>query len=95
MRPAPAFPDLASYDQIVVSISGGKDSQAALHRTYLAAEAAGAAGRIVTVFADLGADDELPGTAVHAAEHAAFYGLRHETVYREVTAAGGGRVRQT
>lgn len=88
-------PDLASYDQIVVSISGGKDSQAALHRTVLAATAAGVAGRVMTVFADLGAGDEWPGTAELAAGHAAFYGLRHEVVYREVTAPDGSRVQQT
>lgn len=38
-------PELASYDQIVVSISGGKDSQAALHRTVLSADAAGVLDR--------------------------------------------------
>jgi hypothetical protein len=46
VRAGPAghrIPDLASYDRIVVSISGGKDSQVALHRTALAACAAGVA----------------------------------------------------
>ncbi len=88
------IPDPASYDQIVESISGGKDSQAALHRTVLAASAAGAEDRVMTVFADLGSDDEWPGTAELAAEHAAFDGLRHEVVCREVTAADGRRVPQ-
>ncbi len=89
------IPDLASYDQIVVSISGGKDSQVALHRAVLAASAAGVEDRVMTVFADLGPDDEWPGTAELAAEHAAFYGLRHEAVYREVAAPDGSRVRQS
>jgi 3'-phosphoadenosine 5'-phosphosulfate sulfotransferase (PAPS reductase)/FAD synthetase len=90
-----AVPDLGSYDRVVVSISGGKDSQAALHRTVVAAEAAGVLDRVVTVFADLGPDDEWPGTAELAAEHAAFYGLAHEVVCREVTAPDGRRVRKT
>jgi 3'-phosphoadenosine 5'-phosphosulfate sulfotransferase (PAPS reductase)/FAD synthetase len=49
----------------------------------------------MTVFADLGRDDEWPGTAELAAEHAAFYGLRHEVVFREVTAPDGRRVPQS
>jgi hypothetical protein len=54
----------------VVSISVGKDSQAALHRTILAT-AAGVASRVTTVFADLGTDDEWPGTRDLAADHPA------------------------
>jgi 3'-phosphoadenosine 5'-phosphosulfate sulfotransferase (PAPS reductase)/FAD synthetase len=91
----PVVPDLASYDQIVVSISAGKDSQAALHHVVLAADAAGVLGRVVTVFADLGADDEWPGTAELAADHAAYYGLPHEVAFREVTSPDGRRVQQT
>src|SRR6185437_10786523 len=89
-RPAPAAlpdgpqaPDLASYDKIVVSISAGKDSQAALHRTILAATAAGVTDRVMTVFADLGP------------EHARFYGVPHEVVYREITGPDGQKVQQT
>jgi hypothetical protein len=91
-------PELASYDVILVNISGGKDSQAALDETVRAAGAAGAAGvgnRIVTVFCDLGAEDEWPGTRELAAEHAAFYQLRHEVVFRQVVNADGERVQQT
>ncbi|WP_067469652.1 phosphoadenosine phosphosulfate reductase family protein [Nocardia amamiensis] len=74
-------PDLASYDHIVISLSGGKDSQATLDHTVTAARAAGVAHRITAVHADLGRA-EWPGTAALAAEHAAFYGLRFETVAR-------------
>jgi 3'-phosphoadenosine 5'-phosphosulfate sulfotransferase (PAPS reductase)/FAD synthetase len=94
-RPAAIVPDLASYHVILVSISGGKDSQAALDVTYQAAAAAGATSRLVTVFADLGDQDEWPGTAELAAEHAAHYGIRHERVFREVTAPDGTRAQQT
>lgn len=93
---APPVPDLASYDVILVNISGGKDSQAALDETVRAADAAGARDRIVTVFCDLGDEDEWPGTRELAAEHAAHYGgLRHEVVCREVITAGGQRVQQS
>jgi 3'-phosphoadenosine 5'-phosphosulfate sulfotransferase (PAPS reductase)/FAD synthetase len=88
-------PDLASYDRIVVSISAGKDSQAALHRTIVAATAAGVTDRVMTVFADLGPDDEWPGTRDLAAEHARFYDIPHEVVYREITGPDGRRVQQT
>jgi 3'-phosphoadenosine 5'-phosphosulfate sulfotransferase (PAPS reductase)/FAD synthetase len=93
--PAPGVPDLAWYDVILVSISGGKDSQAALDETVRAADAAGVRHRIVTAFADLGEDDEWPGTRELAAEHAAHYGLRHEVVFREITTEDGRRVQQT
>jgi 3'-phosphoadenosine 5'-phosphosulfate sulfotransferase (PAPS reductase)/FAD synthetase len=94
-RPAPHQPDLASYDVILVNISGGKDSQAALDETVRAAEAAGVRDRIVTVFCDLGADDEWPGTRELASEHAAFYQLRHEVAFRQVINTAGERVQQT
>ena len=92
--PAPG-PDLASYDLILVNISGGKDSQATLDVTVAAAEAAGVRGRLVTVFCDLGDDDEWPGTRELAAEHAACYRLRHEVVWREVTGPDGQRRQET
>jgi 3'-phosphoadenosine 5'-phosphosulfate sulfotransferase (PAPS reductase)/FAD synthetase len=93
--PSPGAPDLASYDVILVNISGGKDSQAALDETVRAADAAGVRHRIVSVFCDLGDEDEWPGTRELAAEHAAHYGLRHEVVRREIATAGGRRVPQS
>ena len=92
---APLALDLSGYDVILVNISGGKDSQAALDETVRAADAAGVRDRIVTVFCDLGDEDEWPGTRELAAEHAAHYGLRHEVVCREVISADGERVQQT
>lgn len=59
------------------------------------ARAAGVLDRIVTVFCDLGPDDQWPGTKELAAEHAAFYGLRHEVVYRTVPGPDGKPVQQT
>ncbi len=93
--PGPAAPDLAGYDVILVNISGGKDSQAALDETVRAADAAGVRDRIVTVFCDLGDEDEWPGTRELAAEHAAHYALRHEVVRREITGPDGQRVQQS
>lgn len=60
-----------------------------------AADAAGVRDRIVTVFCDLGDEDEWPGTRELAAEHAAHYGLRHEVVCREITGADGTREQQS
>jgi len=88
-------PDLGTYDWIVVSISGGVDSQAALDVVVTEAGRQGVPlSRIVTVFADLGKDDEHPGTPELAAEHAAHYGLRHERVFRVVPDGEGGQVQQ-
>lgn len=56
------MPDLAAYHVILVNISGGKDSEASLDVTVRAAGAAGVRDRLVTVFCDLGSDDEWPGT---------------------------------
>ena len=92
---APPVPDLAGDDVILINISGGKDSQAVLDETVRAADAAGVRDRIVTVFCDLGDEDEWPGTRELAAEHAAHYGLRHEVVRREITTPSGQRVQQT
>ncbi len=77
-------PDLAYYDVLLASISGGKDSQTMLRVLVEAADAAGVRDRIVCVFADLG-EDEWPGAAEIAALHAECYGLRFITVHREVT----------
>jgi 3'-phosphoadenosine 5'-phosphosulfate sulfotransferase (PAPS reductase)/FAD synthetase len=88
-------PDLTAYHWIVVSISGGADSQAALDVVVTEADRQGVPRtRIVTVFADLGEDDEHPGTPELAAEHAAYYGLRHERVFRVVDDGLGGKVQQ-
>jgi 3'-phosphoadenosine 5'-phosphosulfate sulfotransferase (PAPS reductase)/FAD synthetase len=86
---------LASYHRIVVNISGGKDSQAALDVTWRAARDAGVTSRLVTVYADVGADDVWPGTRELAAEHSGSYGIRHEVVCREVLSDTGDRVPQT
>lgn len=84
MSPAPStygamdvYPDLASYDLVVVSTSAGKDSQAMLDVVVGAARAAGVAGRVVCAHADMGRV-EWPGTPELAAEHARHYGLRLE-----------------
>jgi 3'-phosphoadenosine 5'-phosphosulfate sulfotransferase (PAPS reductase)/FAD synthetase len=82
-------PRLQEYDIILVNISGGKDSQAALDVTWRAAATAGVTDRLVTVFADLGEHDEWPGTRELAAEHAAHYGIRHEVVWRTVPGPDG------
>jgi hypothetical protein len=63
-----------------------------MRQTVRAADAAGVRDRIVTVFCDLGDEDEWHGTRKLAAEH---YGLRHEVVRREITTPGGERVQQS
>jgi 3'-phosphoadenosine 5'-phosphosulfate sulfotransferase (PAPS reductase)/FAD synthetase len=66
-----------------------------LRHLVLACTAAGVPlSRIVCVFADLGEDDEWPGTAELAAEHAAAYGLRFITVCRMITDPVTGQRRQ-
>lgn len=95
LLPEVPAPDLPSYDWVMPSISGGKDSQCELDETVRQCDAAGVPReRIVTVFCDLGALDEWPGTRELAAEHAAFYGLRHEVVWREVDDGHGGKRQQ-
>jgi 3'-phosphoadenosine 5'-phosphosulfate sulfotransferase (PAPS reductase)/FAD synthetase len=74
---APA--DLTSYDILLANISGGVDSQAMLDELHRRAAAAGVAHRIVAVHADLG-PMEWNGVQELAAEHAAHYGVRFETV---------------
>jgi 3'-phosphoadenosine 5'-phosphosulfate sulfotransferase (PAPS reductase)/FAD synthetase len=92
--PDAAPSDLSTYDVILANISGGKDSQTMLRVLVTAAEAAGVRDRVVCVFADLGEDDEWPGTAELAAEHAACYGLRFITVCRMITDSATGEKRQ-
>jgi 3'-phosphoadenosine 5'-phosphosulfate sulfotransferase (PAPS reductase)/FAD synthetase len=68
-------PDLASYDFIVVSISGGKDSQVMLwHVVRLLAEH-GLLDRLVVLHCDLG-ESEWEGTGELAREHARLAGAR-------------------
>lgn len=76
------IPNLTTFDVILVNISGGKDSQAMLEVVYREAARQGATSRLVTVFADLGDEDEWPGTRELAAEHAGAYGIRHQVVAR-------------
>ncbi|RKS78597.1 3'-phosphoadenosine 5'-phosphosulfate sulfotransferase (PAPS reductase)/FAD synthetase [Actinomadura pelletieri DSM 43383] len=88
-----APPDLKTYDILLCNISGGKDSQAMLDVVVEATKNAGVGDRVVTVFCDLGDEDEWPGTKQLAAEHAAHYCVRHEIVFRQVP-DGAGAMRQ-
>ncbi|MGI8535805.1 MAG: phosphoadenosine phosphosulfate reductase family protein [Mycobacteriales bacterium] len=75
-------PQLASFDLVLINSSAGKDSQAMLsHLVSLAVIADIPRSRLIVVHADLGRV-EWPGTAELAAEQAAAYGLRFETVRR-------------
>lgn len=67
-------PDLSTFDALVFSTSGGKDSTAALAEVVDATEAAGVRDRLTVVHADLG-EAEWPGTVQLAAAHAAHYEL--------------------
>ncbi|MFC7650651.1 phosphoadenosine phosphosulfate reductase family protein [Streptosporangium lutulentum] len=81
--PASPEPDLWSFDWIVASISGGKDSQALLDLIVELADRAGVRHRLVAVHADLG-EMEWEGVAALAAEHAAHYGIPFYLVSRTV-----------
>lgn len=72
---------LEQYDWIVVSTSGGKDSQTMLRQVCALAKAAGVLDRVVAVHADMGRV-EWPGVPELAAEQAAHYGVRFEIVSR-------------
>jgi 3'-phosphoadenosine 5'-phosphosulfate sulfotransferase (PAPS reductase)/FAD synthetase len=72
---------LENYDLIVVSTSGGKDSQTMLRKVVAAATAAGVKDRVVAVHADMG-QVEWPGVPELAAEQAAHHGVRFEVVSR-------------
>lgn len=67
--------DILGYHIIVANISGGKDSQTMLRRLYRICKALGILDRLACVFADLGDDDEWPGTRELAEAHAKRYGL--------------------
>lgn len=74
-------PDLTAYDCILVSSSGGKDSQAQLDYAVELAREAGVLDRVVVVHADLGRA-EWSGTLDLAREQAEHYGLRFEVTTR-------------
>jgi 3'-phosphoadenosine 5'-phosphosulfate sulfotransferase (PAPS reductase)/FAD synthetase len=74
-RPEPTgMPDLASFDLIVVSTSGGKDSQVALDVVVTEARRLGILDRVTAVHADLGAD-EWQGTTDLVRLQAQHYGV--------------------
>jgi 3'-phosphoadenosine 5'-phosphosulfate sulfotransferase (PAPS reductase)/FAD synthetase len=72
---------LENYDWIVVSTSGGKDSQTMLRRVVRLCEPLGIKDRIVAVHADMG-QVEWPGVPELAREQAEHYGVRFEVVSR-------------
>lgn len=72
---------LERYDWIVVSTSGGKDSQTMLRLVCKLAKQAGVLNRVVAVHADMG-QVEWPGVPELASEQAAHYGVRFEAVSR-------------
>lgn len=72
---------LDRYDWILVSTSGGKDSQTMLRHVCHLAREAGVLDRVVAVHADMGRV-EWPGVPELAAEQAAHYGVRFEIVTR-------------
>ncbi len=90
---APAGPDLASYDVILVNSSAGKDSQAMLDVVVEQAAAAGVRDRIVVVHCDLGRA-EWPGTRELAMEHAQHYGLKWAVVRARQDLLEGIRARR-
>lgn len=75
-------PNLSDYDYILLSSSGGKDSQAMIdHVRHLADSQGVSRDRLVVVHADLGRV-EWQGTGELAEKQAAHYGLRFEKVSR-------------
>jgi len=80
--------DLSEYDVIVVSTSGGKDSQAMMDHVVRMAEAANVKDRVVAVHADLGRV-EWKGTKELAAEQAEAYGIPFTVVSRIGTISNG------
>lgn len=76
-----AHVDLASYDVIVISTSGGKDSQAMLAGVVSMAREQGVLDRVVAVHCDLGRV-EWAGTRELAEEQARLCGVRFEVVSR-------------
>jgi 3'-phosphoadenosine 5'-phosphosulfate sulfotransferase (PAPS reductase)/FAD synthetase len=78
---APAGPALASYDAILVSTSGGKDSQAMLAHVVELATRAGVRERVIAVHCDLGRV-EWQGTRALAARQAELLGVPFRVVRR-------------
>ncbi|WP_216907550.1 phosphoadenosine phosphosulfate reductase domain-containing protein [Nocardia noduli] len=76
-----AGPDLLDYDHYMISISGGKDSQAMTDVLVEQFHRLGVLDRVTTVHADMGRAD-WPETSALAREHAEHYALRHEVVAR-------------
>lgn len=76
------FPDLASYDVILVNSSAGKDSQAMLDYLVELADLEGLRDRMVVVHCDLGRV-EWEGTRELAETQTAHYGIRFEVVARD------------
>jgi 3'-phosphoadenosine 5'-phosphosulfate sulfotransferase (PAPS reductase)/FAD synthetase len=83
------IPDLRIFDKVIVSISGGKDSQAQLDYVHEHLSVLGIADRLVVAHADLGRIEWL-GTKELAAEHAAHYGARFEVVERKAVVSKRG-----
>jgi 3'-phosphoadenosine 5'-phosphosulfate sulfotransferase (PAPS reductase)/FAD synthetase len=80
---ADPIPDLAAADDIIVSSSGGKDSQAMLDVVMALADTAGVRDRVVVLHCDLGVTPgghtvEWPDTADIARRQADHYGLPFE-----------------
>jgi 3'-phosphoadenosine 5'-phosphosulfate sulfotransferase (PAPS reductase)/FAD synthetase len=81
LLPSDPAPDLADYDLVLVSSSGGKDSQATLDVVVEHADRAGVRDRLAVFHAELGRV-EWDGVRDLAAEHAAHYGLRFIAIAR-------------
>jgi 3'-phosphoadenosine 5'-phosphosulfate sulfotransferase (PAPS reductase)/FAD synthetase len=94
---ATIIPDLRQYRWILISTSGGKDSEIAAAETVRMAKLQGVPmDRLVTVHSDLGDEDEWPGTGTLAAEQSRLLGItRHEVVFRTVAGDDGAKVQQS
>lgn len=74
-------PDLSAQDYILLSTSGGKDSQAMIEHVYNLAVKAGVTHKLIAVHADLGRV-EWAGTLDLARKQAEQYGIRFVVVSR-------------
>jgi len=73
---------LLDWDIILISVSGGKDSQVMLDEIYVQASELGILDRLVAVHADLGKDVEWPGTSELVEEQCAHYNVPLHIVTR-------------